>query len=111
MQYADHQLGMFRSTRKISMKLLYCKECNSVFNLDYEEKLCTCGKSKGKYIDNLNAEYSGPCVSLGFNNFSFFPAINNQPKEGWGKNFEAFVIPLICPTMKKLDMDDKDYES
>lgn len=64
------------------------------------EKQCTCGKTKGKYLDNLYAEYTGPCVPLGFNNYSFHAAISNQPSSGLGSRFDAFVIPVICPTME-----------
>lgn len=41
------------------MKLLYCKKCNSIFSLGHKLKECECGKTKGKYIDNLNALYAG----------------------------------------------------
>ena len=41
------------------------------------------------YTDNLNAWYRGGenVVPLGFANGSLVKAINNQPKEGWGKGF------------------------
>jgi hypothetical protein len=82
------------------MKLLYCKKCGAIFNLRNYEKTCECGESKGHYIDNINAIYSGPCFPIGFNNMSLAGAVLNQPKSGAGKRFEAFVIPVECPTMK-----------
>lgn len=41
------------------MKLLYCINCNSIFNLGREIKTCECGKTKGKYINNSEAIYCG----------------------------------------------------
>jgi len=86
------------------MKLLLCLKCNDIFNLDYHEKSCTCGDTKGKYNDKVNAEYSGKhAVPLGFDNLSIAHAINRQPKSGWGSRFTAFVIPKKCPTFTKTD--------
>ena len=87
------------------MKLLVCVACNDVFNLNYKDKSCSCGKSKGKYLkDGLHAEYEGPCIPLGFRNDSFHKALREQPATGYeGKEFTAFVIQRECPTMKKVD--------
>ncbi|WP_245712547.1 hypothetical protein [Anaerobacillus alkalilacustris] len=88
--------------------MLICLDCNSVFNLDYEWKECKCGHSKGKYIDNLNAIFEGDAaVPLGFSNASLITAINNQPDQGLGEEFTAFVIPRKCPTFRKNDELDK----
>lgn len=84
------------------MKLLFCKKCVSVFSLTLrKEKTCDCGESKGRYVDYTNAEYEGDCVPLGFVNKQFVSALKNQPKEGWGDEFTAFVIPEKCNTMIK----------
>lgn len=84
------------------MKLLMCKHCGDVFSLDYEEKCCKCKSVKGKYLDNLNAEYSGDnAIPLGFANGSISEAIKNQPLNGMGYNFNAFVIPKDCDTFVK----------
>ena len=84
------------------MKLLMCKNCGDVFNLDYQEKYCKCKGIKGKYLDDLNAEYYGDdAIPLGFANNSISEAINNQPLNGMGYNFNAFVIPVICDTFIK----------
>ena len=84
------------------MKLLLCRKCQDVVRLIQKERSCECGCVKGRYINNIYAEYSGEhAVPLGFANGSFVQAIRNQPKSGWGENFEAFVIPQECETFKK----------
>ena len=85
------------------MKLLFCRECEDIFNLSFREKNCSCGKTKGKYLDNLNATYSGPAVPLGFSNLTFAQAIRRHSKKKLihGDNFTAFVIPKDCLTFKK----------
>ncbi|EOR25791.1 MULTISPECIES: hypothetical protein [Bacillaceae] len=84
------------------MKLLMCLECNDIFNLDLSEKSCSCGRSKGKYINQQLAEYTGEfALPLGFTNSSLIQAIKHQPNEGMGKEFTAFVIPKNCETFFK----------
>lgn len=84
------------------MKLLLCLECNDIFNLDMSEKSCSCGRSKGKYINHQIAEYTGEfALPLGFSNPSLIQAIKDQPIEGLGKEFTAFVIPKNCKTFLK----------
>lgn len=81
------------------MKLLMCKNCGDVFNLGFKTKTCACGKTSGKYLDNINAEYSGKyAIPLGFNNFELTTAIQLQPTKGNGFEFCAFVIPEKCDT-------------
>ena len=98
------------------MKLLFCKECNSIFNLTIAEKTCECGKTKGKYVDNLNAEYSGPGIPLGFSNNSLIRAIKIQemlnelekdnPKVCCkGEEFTAFTIPQWADSIKNQNKD------
>lgn len=85
------------------MKLLLCKNCTDVFSLSpLTEKTCSCGKTKGKYINKLQAEYSGEyAIPIGFTNNSLIEAISNQPIQGNGYEFIAFVIPKICKTFIK----------
>jgi hypothetical protein len=91
------------------VKLLLCLKCNDIFNLDYEEKRCKCGQTKGKYLDTFNAIYEGEkAIPLGFANFSFANAIRNQPSEGLGERFTAFTIPKVCPTFVKTE-NNLDY--
>jgi hypothetical protein len=87
------------------MKLLLCLDCDDIFNLGYEIKSCNCGATKGKYIDQRNAIYSGVnAIPLGFANNSFANAIRNQSvDEFFGERFEAFVVPKICETFIKKD--------
>jgi hypothetical protein len=84
------------------MKLIICRKCQDIFKLDYKPRTCKCGQSKGKYLqDGINAQYSGPAVPIGFANSSLANAVNNQPEDGMGKEFIAFVIPKHCETMKR----------
>jgi len=87
------------------MKLVLCTECHDVFKLDYLMRTCKCGLCRGKYLDDgLNAVYSGiTAVPLGFANTSLIEATDNQPDEGMGEEFVAFVIPKACPTMERHD--------
>ena len=86
------------------MKLIYCKKCGSVLSLDYKKKNCDCGNSWGRYEkDGINAEYGGDALPIGFTNYSFNEAIKNQPFNGLGYNFSAFVIPSECDTFIKRD--------
>ena len=83
------------------MKLLVCPKCNDVFNLQLSvEKTCSCGQTKGKYIDNLNAEYEGG-IPLGFNNSHFLDALRKHILTGAGIDFTAFAIRKDCPTFKQ----------
>ena len=92
------------------MKLLYCPNCNSVFNLSTEKwKMCDCGRARGRYMDDLQAVYSGG-IPLGFNNFTFLPALNGQPEQGLGRRFEAFVIPKQCATFKEVEFPVSESE-
>ena len=90
------------------MKLLLCKKCQDVVRLSEDEKrICECGKVGGKYIDDLNAVYFGEmAVPIGFANSSLVNAIYNQPEEGMGETFNAFVIPKVCPTYKLVSEQD-----
>ena len=82
------------------MKLLFCKKCGMVFSLSLGERCCSCEKSKGVYLDQRNAVYSGPCVPLGFSNNSFLEATSMEEK---GLDFSAFVISPDCPTFTRKD--------
>ena len=85
------------------MKLILCNaNQNTIGLIQDEERFCECGKCSGKYTDDLNAWYKGGefVVPLGFANGSLVKAVYNQPKEGWGEDFSAFVIPESCTTFK-----------
>ena len=81
------------------MKLIFCQACHDVVALRHEFRTCSCGASHGEYKDNLLAEIGGLAIPIGFANSSFLEALNDRPADGWGKTFEAFVIPHQCPTI------------
>lgn len=87
------------------MKLLLCKNCQDVIRLiQGETRTCKCGAVSGKYLDNLNAIYSGDeAIPIGFANSTLVEAIRNQSEEGMGKVFTAFVIPKKCYTIEKVE--------
>lgn len=70
-----------------------------------EERSCRCGRCKGQYTDVLNAWYKGGnyVVPLGFANNTLARAMNNQPEDGMGEDFTAFVIAKKCKTFIKKD--------
>ncbi len=89
------------------MKLLLCRHCGDVFALMRQTRSCKCHGVEGRYIDNINAEYSGEgAVVLGFSNFSLVQAIKEQDlhgnrADGLGRRFEAFIIPTNAPTVRE----------
>jgi hypothetical protein len=84
------------------MKLILCPVCQDVRKLRQTATTCQCGASWGYYEkDGLNATIGGKAIPLGFANSSLVAAIKNRPQEGWGERFEAFVIPVECPTIKQ----------
>ena len=86
------------------MKLILCRSCQDVFKLSTEKvRTCACGKCAGVYLDAVNALYSGDdAVPIGFGNTTLVYALMNQPANGVGKEFTAFVIPRQCDSMKKV---------
>ena len=95
------------------MKLLMCTECNDIFNLKYKTKACTCGKTEGRYVDDLNATYSGPAIPIGFANASFLEASRRQTfmnileqdskdSRKPGAEFVAFIIPEWATSLEKI---------
>ncbi|MFY2158465.1 hypothetical protein ACOSZF_23200 [Cytobacillus firmus] len=87
------------------IKLLLCKNCGDIFNLDFIVKSCRCGVTGGKYLDQRLAEYFGDAIPIGIANDSLISAINNQPYDGMGELFKAFVIPVQCHTfIRKEDL-------
>lgn len=85
------------------MKLIFCPECQDVVKLDFGEVYCKCEASWGWYeSDGVNAVYCGSAVPLGFANSTLVEAIENQPEEGKGKCFVAFVIPKSYDTFRKM---------
>ena len=82
------------------MKLIYCPECHDIIKLKIGLSFCNCGESSGEYhYNSLYASISGKAIPIGIANSSFLKALKNQPEEGKGECFEAFVIPKNCPTI------------
>jgi hypothetical protein len=87
------------------MKLLYCPNCEDVVRLTNKVRTCECGRVCGLYIDRVNAIYNRG-IPLGIDWTTFLDVLDNQPEEGMGKVFEAFVIPRICPTMIEITREE-----
>lgn len=92
------------------MKLLFCPECTDIFSLSTKgEKRCSCGKTSGRYINNLDAVYEGG-LPIGISNPDFISAIkisnfnnSNNPNRPRGKTFEAWVCPIGISTFTKIN--------
>lgn len=84
------------------MKLLFCPKCQDVLKLADFKRECECGKSFGYYTDSVNAVVGGKAIPVGFANYSFIQATKEQPEEGLGKTFEAFVIPKYVPSITRV---------
>ena len=99
------------------MKLILCEKCSDVVSLRLNiDRQCFCGKSGGRYIDEVNAEVWGPCFKLGFANNSLVSALRKQKYDGdstetmfyggeqvtVGRDFRAFVIPESAKSMKRI---------
>ena len=97
------------------MKLLVCLLCDDVISLRSRKRSCQCKASSGKYLsDKLTAEFTGPCLLLGFANNSYGHAVREQVNTGdngllpmgfgpyggelKGRDFTAFVIPASAKT-------------
>jgi len=83
------------------MKLLFCKACNDIVKINVRNE-CICGRTKGRYLDNRNAEFSGPCIPIGIEGTSFRIALQERPHKSPGKRFDAFVIESNCKTFKEV---------
>lgn len=86
------------------MKLLFCYNCHDLFLLTHETRECKCKKTKGRYIDDLNAEYSGlNAVPCGIDNHSFAKSVKEYRTFNNAINFNAFVISKTCRTFKEVE--------
>lgn len=62
------------------MKLLLCEHCWDIFKLDYDMRKCKCGKIKGRYINNSQAEVSKNAISVALGNGSLEHSIIDMRK-------------------------------
>jgi hypothetical protein len=82
------------------MKLIYCPSCSDVITLKRIVKQCECGKSWGKYEDNLVSEIGGKAIPIGFSNSSFTKALLEGKKHHKTVKFDAYVISIKDTTIK-----------
>ncbi len=78
------------------MKLIYCPDCKDIVRLMGDTRVCKCGGSRGRYLNELVAVIGGRAIPLGFTNDSFLWALKRRPEYGLGVMFNAFVIPVEC---------------
>jgi hypothetical protein len=86
------------------MKLLFCKGCQDIVRpLIGIERKCQCGLCSIHGLhDGVTVQYSGEkAILFGIKNSSFIQAIHNQPSEGMGMDFTAFVLPKNCQSVIK----------
>jgi hypothetical protein len=62
------------------MKLLFCFTCNDVVKLNLVDRTCSCGQTRGKYLDDKNAEIKGPGVLIALNNRTLEDAVRSYKK-------------------------------
>lgn len=87
------------------MKLAQCTNCGDVYSLNLNVKGCTCGCSAGWYHEcGLHATTVGLAIPIGFTNQTFRHAKNQRPQFGLGSTFDAFVIPVECPTVEHISI-------
>ena len=53
------------------MKLFVCRSCGDLVRIYSDWRACGCSRSSGRYVDDREAEFSGPCVVLGIDNKQF----------------------------------------
>ena len=82
------------------MKLFYCPECQDIlkFGSRYKShfRVCDCGKSGARYIDDIRGQLIGKAIPIGVDNPTFGNAILERPLFGRGSMFTVFVIPEQC---------------
>lgn len=60
------------------MKLLYCEDCQDLFKLGMEEKICECGKVKGAYDSNGRTAWTnGKGISVAVDNNTFSRSVSH----------------------------------
>ena len=77
------------------MKGIICDCCEDIFFLTKEKKVCKCGRSSGKYVDNRNAIISGYAIPFGIDT-NAIPLL----KYGYITETNLFRIKLPCHSIK-----------
>jgi hypothetical protein len=81
------------------MKLLHCANCEDVFSLRpaFENEAvqigsCSCGKTKGLFVDAFKAVYSGPnCQPIIIRNESLYSSLHRKQEKGRSTDLTAYV--------------------
>jgi hypothetical protein len=84
------------------VKLLHCLKCGDIVALRSKLRRCECGASKGKYVDERNAEYEGPARVLGIDNNDLAGSRGGLPGQ-LGEQYPWWVISDSCGPVRKLD--------
>ena len=85
------------------MKLLYCKECGDIYNVDRTIKNCSCGKTKALYVNDENIIYGGDsAVCIGIDNNTFDIAKYRQALDDSAPRFDAYICALLCESTIKV---------
>ena len=88
-----------------TLKLSYCTECHDVVSLSPSciSRTCACGLCNGRYVDQCQAEYTGPAVPIGIGNSSLIIAVSEWVSGGHDNmDLCAFTIPRDCETFVKV---------
>lgn len=88
------------------MKLVYCKDCQDVFNLTETERSCSCGKTRGRTLDRKKIIVSKDAIPLGIEDAPFKYAVRKRRPSGIGGNFVAFVLPHVNDGLKYYERED-----
>lgn len=79
------------------MKLIYCRNCGDVLVLKFgPPQTCACGKSWGRYIDGIYAEYGGQAMPFGLDSRDLVEAGVRWSLET--RAIRCFSIPRVCRT-------------
>ena len=63
------------------MKLLFCEKCEDLFKLDIGKlRTCSCGRVKGKYVNNSEAVVNGKGYSIAIGNGALLGAAHHLNK-------------------------------
>ena len=78
-----------------NMKLLYCDHCHDLFRIGYDSlRSCECGRVKGRYINDEEAEVSPGAISIVIGNRSLAQAIEDmrrlQAETGGTAGYEEY---------------------
>lgn len=100
------------------MKLILCKYCHDLIKLNEQDRLCDCGRSGGRYLeDGHHAVMWGKALPVGIDNNTFVQAcqyLNFEPEDETGAvlkfiglEFKAFLInEKECSTIKRISKKD-----